>query len=278
MKLWPIFLLAGCLATCLTSPVNAGVPVTVIGGSTNNGNLDLTYAQEIVPAFFLPKPQVWVNVGTRAISGPYEDEMSSEPWAGPAPTPVTTDGTLNPPFPDGCAGPDCAVFFKAFSGGGANGAMTGHLYQDNPATPGASYVLTGWAGAEANLLATDLQIALEFLDAGNVVIPASGQVVSLIPTIFIPNGEAFNYKEYTALADAPVGAVTVRARVSIIGGSSNPAGGGQAFVVDDFALTEEVAPPPPPPSVLEIPTLDPRALAALALLLAAAAIWALRGR
>ena len=268
-------LVAFCLATCLSSPARAGVPVVVIGGSTNNGNLDLTYAQEITPGFFLPKPQVWQNVGSRAISGPFEDEMSSEPWAGPAPTPVTTDGNLNPPAPEGCNGPDCAVFFKPFSGGGVNGAADGDLYQDNPATPGATYVLTGWAGGEANILVTAAEFALEFLDGANAVIPASGQVTSLLPTLIVPNGQAFNYKQYTVIAIAPANAVTVRARASFRGGTSNPAGGGQSFLVDDFTLTAEG---PAPPSALVVPTLDPRALAAFALLLAAAAIPILKRR
>lgn len=207
-----------------------------------NGNLDLTYAQVIVDNpdpmddFFLPKPLGWVNEGFRTIAGPYEDEMSSEPWAGPAPTPVTTDGLANPPHPEGCGGPDCAVFFKPFSGNATDGAATGHLYQDNPATPGVRYVLTGWAGAEANALMTGAEIALEFLDAGNSVIPASGQIVDLLPTLYVDNGEAFDYKKYTAAAVAPANAASVRARASFIGGLGNPAGGGQAFVVDDFSL------------------------------------------
>ena len=87
-RLLTLFAVLGLVA-CGASVANA---VVVIGGSTNNGNLDLTYPQEIVAGFFLPKPQVWQNVGSRTIGGPYEDEMSSEPWAGPAPTPVTTDG------------------------------------------------------------------------------------------------------------------------------------------------------------------------------------------
>ena len=97
--------------------------------------------------------------------------MSSESWAGPTPTPVTTDNTLNPPFPEGCGNTavdgDCGVFFKPFSGGGANGPATGSLYQDNPATPGLKYTLTGWAGAELNVLMTDAVFAIDFLDAGN---------------------------------------------------------------------------------------------------------------
>src|SRR5262245_680123 len=89
----------------------------------SNGNLDRVHDVEIVPGFFLPKPDVWLNIGFRTISGPYEDEMSSEPWAGPSPTPVTADGLANPaPYN---ANPDWAVFFKPFSGGGVNGPATG---------------------------------------------------------------------------------------------------------------------------------------------------------
>ena len=209
---------------------------TIIGGSTKNGNLDATIATEIVPAFFLPKPTVWTNTGTRAITGPYEDEMSSEPWAGPAPTPVTADGN-GLPTPDGCdRGLDCAVFFKPFSGSATNGAATGHLFQDNPGTPGMKYILTGWAGAEANALMADAVFAVEFLDGGGIEIPLSGAELSLLPTLTTPNGEAFNYKKYTVSATAPGGTAFVRARASMIDGMSNPLGGGQAFVIDDFRL------------------------------------------
>jgi hypothetical protein len=190
-----------------------------------NGNLDVTYQQEIVPGFFLPKPASWINVGFRSVSGAYEDEMSSEPWAGPAPTPVTTGGI---------AGDDWAVFFKPFTGNVTDGSATGHLYQDNPATPGLTYRLTGWAGAEANVLMADAVFALEFLDAGASVI--GGSVLSLMPTLFTPNGQPFNYKQYSVSATAPAGTVSVRARASMIDALSNPAGGGQAFVVDDFVL------------------------------------------
>ncbi len=194
----------------------------------SNGNLDQTYQQEIVPGFFLPKPALWMNVGTRTITGPYEDEMSSEPWAGPAPTPVTTDGV---------AGDDWAVFFKPFSGGGANGPATGHLFQDVSGTPGMTYTLTGWAGAEANALMSDAVFALDFLNSGGTAI--GGAQLSLLPTLFVPNGQPFNYKQYTLSAVAPVGTFTVRARASMIDAISNPAGGGQAFVIDDFTLVPE---------------------------------------
>lgn len=201
----------------------------------SNGNLDQTYQQEIVPGFFLPKPALWVNEGFRTIGGAYEDEMSSETWAGPAPTPVTTGGV---------AADDWAVFFKPFSGNATDGPATGRLFQDNPATPGLRYTLTGWAGAEANALMQDAVFSLEFFSGGGLSL--GGAQLSLLPTLFVPNGEAFNYKQYAVTATAPAGTVSVRASASMIGAMGNPAGGGQAFVVDDFVL--EV--PEPTTSVL----------------------------
>lgn len=199
-----------------------------------NGNLDETYQQEIVPGFFLPKPTVWVNEGFRVITGPYEDELSSEPWAGPAPTPVTTN--------------DQGVFFKAFSGNETNGAATGHLYQDVPAVPGDVYTLTGWAGGEPNFFG-GAEFAIEFLDGTRGVI--GGTTLDLLEAgLLDDNGLAFDYKLYELSATAPAGTVMVRARASMINGVPNPAGGGQAYVVDDFTLTPE-----------------PASLAALALLL-----------
>jgi hypothetical protein len=105
------------------------------------------------------------------------------------------------------------------------------------ATPGLRYILTGWAGAEANVLMARAELALEFLDAGNNIIPLSGQTLNFLPTLTVDNGQPFDYKQYSVQATAPAGASKVRARISMIDGQSNPAGGGQAFVVDDFVLT-----------------------------------------
>jgi hypothetical protein len=240
MRKWIVCASSLCFAMSAVSAVNGQNLLT-------NGNLDQTQSVLIVDNdppgpgiedFFLPKPAAWNNEGSRTLTGPYEDEMSSEPWAGPAPTPVTTDGS-GLAGPDGCGvgNLDCAVFVKPFSGNATpNGPATGHLYQDVPATAGLRYTLTGWAGAEANALMTGAEIALEFLDAGGSVI--GGDVVNLLPTLFVDNGEPFDYKQYTASAIAPVGTVEARARASMIGALSNPLGGGQAFVVDDFSLQQ----------------------------------------
>lgn len=210
----------------------------------SNGNLDVMYQQEIVTGFFLPKPNQWVNVGSRSISGAYEDEMSSEPWAGPAPTPVTTDGFNVDTGVD--TNDDWGVFFKPFSGNATDGLATGHLYQDVAGTPGMTYTLTGWAGAEANAMMTGAEFALEFLDSGFNVIGST--VLDLLPTLYVDNGLAFDYKMYTLNGVAPAGTVWVRSRASMIGAQSNPAGGGQAYVVDDFTLT--VVPEPATMAVL----------------------------
>lgn len=191
-----------------------------------NGDLDKTYQQEIVPGFFLPKPKDWINDGSRTIGGPYEDEMSSEPWAGPAPTPVTTNGANSD---------DWAVFFKPFSGNATNGAATGHLHQTVAGVAGLEYTLTGWAGAEANASMVDARFAIEFLDSGNNMI--GGVVRSILADILVPNGHPFNYKMFDVKGIAPVGTSFVRVRVSMIDAMANPAGGGQAYVVDDFGLT-----------------------------------------
>jgi hypothetical protein len=224
------------LAFCAARTSRAEV---IIGGSLNNGYLDRTYAQEIIPGFFLPKPQVWQNVATRTITGPYEDEMSSEPWAGPSPTPVTTGNFLNAPFPEGCGNTatdgDCGVFFKPFTGDVTNGAASASLYQDNPGLPGTKYILTGWAGAEANALMGGAEFSIDFLNAANGLISSAS--IDLLPTLKVINGESFNYKKYTVSGIAPLGTVTVRARASMINALNNPNGGGQAFVVDDFTLS-----------------------------------------
>jgi hypothetical protein len=206
-----------------------------------NGTLDVTYQEVIVDNappgpgmedFFLPKPASWINTGVRVISGPYEDEMSSEPWAGPAPTPVTNLG-VDPDGPGGNPG-DWAVFYKPFTGSVANGAATGHLYQDNPATPGQKYILKGWAGAEANFVG-GAEFALEFLNGAGG--PIGAAVLDLVAAgLFTPNGEPFNYKQFAVSAIAPAGTAAVRSRASMTNAMSNPQGGGQALVMDDFVL------------------------------------------
>lgn len=226
--------------TLIVTAVLAGGMTSASMGMLTNGNLDQGYAQEIVPGFFLPKPRHWINEGSRTITGAYEDEMSLEPWAGPAPTPVTTDGDAA--FPDGIGiGNDGGVFFKPFTGNSTNGAATGHLYQDVAATAGVAYVLSAWAGAEANYsglipgTTTRTVLAMDFLGAGGAII-SSAELDLVAAGLGVPNGLSFNYKNFSVSAIAPAGTASLRARMSMIDAFANPAGGGQALVVDDFTL------------------------------------------
>lgn len=228
------------------------MPGTSWANLLTNGDLDLTQPVQN-GQIIVPKPASWVNQGTRSITGAYEDEMSSEPWAGPAPTPVTANGT-GLPFGtgNGCGGPDCAVFFKPFSGNVTpNGLATGHLYQDNAATAGTAYKLTAWAGAEANALARRIVLALEFLDAANTILQ-SEELDLIAAGLFTDNGLAFDYKQFTVEEVAPGGTAFVRVRASMIDAQGNPAGGGQAIVFDDFVLASPATVDVPEPTTLAL--------------------------
>jgi hypothetical protein len=133
------------------------------------------------------------------------------------------------------------VFFKPFSGNATDGLATGHLQQTVAGSPGSTYQLTGWAGAESNALMQGAEFAIDYLNSSSALISSS--TVNLLPTLFVPNGQPFNYKMYTINSIAPAGTAFVRARASMIGAAGNPAGGGQAFVVDDFTLSSFVPEP-----------------------------------
>ncbi len=235
------FVLVACLVACATSTVSAAV---LIGGALNNGYLDDAVRVQNTtganPASFLPQPAVWTYEGTTTIFGPFVDGVTVEPQSGQLPTPQTTGALGDPPRPDGCSNDplvaDCGAFFKAFQGSTARGPITVHLFQDHPATPGLKYILTGWAGGQANHLAAGHELAIEFLDAGGNLIPLSGDINPLAE-LLVDNGQPRFFKEYMAMAVAPANAAEVRARVSMIGGMANPLGGGQAFDVDDIVLT-----------------------------------------
>lgn len=247
------------LVACGSGVANA---VVVIGDFVGNGNLDQTYPQPIVDNnpppglgpedFSLAKPLIWVNEGTRTNTGPYEDELSSEGFAGGAPTPATADGT-GTGHPTGCGSVDCGVFFKPFSGDLATGNLaTGHLYQDNPGIPGLKYIMSGWAGAEPSYSGlipggvTKSEFAIEF-DTDND--RTNGFISSVILDLVADgmtgdtgaNGR--DYELHTLMGVAPPLTTVVRVRVSMIDAygfnNGNPAPGqnGQAFVVDDFTLT-----------------------------------------
>jgi hypothetical protein len=221
---------------------SAAKATTLIGGSTSNGYLDENHA-EFDPAANanIAYPNVWTNNGFKTNTGAYNDDLSSEPWSGPAPTPVTAGAT---PF-DQCQGPDCGVFFKAFTGNINTGDLANAiLFQDKPAVAGRQYIMGGWAGAEANYsglipaTVTQSLFRLTFLNASSSVVGTATLDLAADGLGTPGGGPAFNYKYHQLAATAPAGTVTVRTSVEMRNGYSNPAGGGQAFVADDLALNE----------------------------------------
>jgi hypothetical protein len=154
---------------------------------------------------------------------------------------MSSEGFANVLAPGGLG-----LFFKPFQGATTN-KITASLYQDNPATPGTLYTLTGWAGAGTSYIGlTDATVKsefhLQFLDGASVVI--GNTTLDLVaaglgtgaPT---PPAGGFGYHPFTLSATAPAGTVSVRALATMIDAYNNPLGGDQAFVVDAFSLVPE---------------------------------------
>src|SRR2546421_12310321 len=120
----------------------------------------------------LATPVSWNAVANKTISGPFNDGMSSEGFAN-----VQQPGGLG-------------LFFKPFQGNVQTGdRITATLYQDNAATAGLSYTLTGWAGAGASYIGLSdpsvlSEFHLSFFDAGNNLL--SDAVINLAPGLGVP--------------------------------------------------------------------------------------------
>lgn len=239
----------GCALACYALSLGLVAGTRADGAELlENGSLDLTIPYNPNPGnptSFAPQPANWTVVGTKTVSGAYTDPLASEPWAGPAPTPETSEGSGDPySSGTGCDGLDCGVFFKPFGGNLTTGDLaTGHLRQTVLGIPGDTYILSGWVGAEPNYSGlipgtqTRTELAIDFLGAGFVLLSSS--VIDLHAAgLGAPNGEPFAYREYSVSGVAPVGTLFVRPRLSMIDAYSNPAGGGQALVADDFSLQQ----------------------------------------
>jgi hypothetical protein len=203
-----------CLLTWGTGVANANELL--------NANLDVTE----VGQQDLATPTGWTVEAARFSSGPYGDGCSSEDFA----------NILDP----GGKG----LFFKPF-GGAVGDELSVLFYQDNPATPGTKYTLSGYAAAEANycgFFATNspaprTQFFVEFLDAG-----ANGLVTNVYS--LTANGlSSFMTLFTTAQYTAPANTATVRAGVRMLNAYTTT--GSQGFWVDAFDL-ESVAPPGSP--------------------------------
>jgi hypothetical protein len=171
-----------------------------------------------------PTPTGWTVEAFKVLSGPHFDGCSSEPWC-------------NVLEPDGYG-----LFFKPFQGD-IGDEISVQFYQDVAASPGAKYILSGYAAGEANYCGffptnnppPETLFVIQFLDAGNTVIASNAfdLVAAGLPDSGPASMTLFTMPEVTA----PANAVTVRAGAFMNNAhrTTNP----QNFFVDAFDLTVE---------------------------------------
>jgi hypothetical protein len=196
-----------------------------------NANLDQTV---LVPGGQLnPVPLGWTVDASKTISGTFFDGGDSETFCN-----VLDAG-------------GSGFFFKPFQGtvGPPADLLTVHLYQDNSATPGTKYTLSGYAAGEANYCgffttnspAPKTLFVIEFLDASSSVLASNA--FDLVAA-GLPNGGPGSMSSFlytTPQVTAPAKTVTVRAGASILNAYNNNVNP-QNFFVDAFDL-EAIAPP-----------------------------------
>lgn len=197
----------------------------------SNGNLDAIAVQP--GGQNGSTPNSWIVSASKTISGDFFDGCSSEPWC-------------NVQDPDGFG-----LFFKPFQGSQSEGdLLTVYFYQDNPATPGTKFTLSGYAAGEANysgFFATNSPAPqtiffVEFRDAGG-----NGLVTNVYDLINagLPGGGPGSMVQFTTPQfTAPANTTVVRAGAAVINvynAGVNP----QSFFVDAFDL-DSVAPPGSP--------------------------------
>jgi len=201
--------------------------------------------------------EILIDTGMNLIGS--NGQLSSTPNA---PWVVTASRGANLAFNDGAAseafadqdGGGFGLFFKAFVGNPpwdpTAGSVDAHIYQDAAATPGTSYTLSGWWGAEDNFsgfstAGANVIFALDFYGAGDTLL-SSAELDLEAAGLGDPASPGLNYEQFQLSAIAPAGTLTVRARGSMIAGVffQDP---GQALVTDNWSLTETDSAPDPVP-------------------------------
>ena len=155
--------------------------------------------------------------------------------------------------------PGRGLWMRAFVGTDADRAQA-NLFQDVPGTPGRIYRMSGWAhfegffpGGVSNLNAgtgppdptndgpaspTDTFFSLQFLGAGDVVLPGGASIeLRANGQTNDPDTAMRDWLQHSLTATAPAGTVEVRVRASLVDGLANPGVNPQSAFVDDFSLT-----------------------------------------
>lgn len=183
-------------------------------------------------------PIGWIVDAVKSVSGTFQDGGDSEPWCNVSP----------PSDPAGYG-----FFFKPFQGqvGPPADLINVNLYQDNPATPGTKFTLSGYPSGQANYCgyfttnspAPATLFVIAFLDSGGNIIQSNfwDLIVGGMPNTGPLVTPDFQY--VTTQVTAPPGTVTVRAGATMLNAYSTT--GQQSWFVDSFDL-ESVAPPGSP--------------------------------
>ena len=220
-----------------------------------NGNLNAT-TQVGDPAIYYPEPTSWTLT---------TDPCSTFPCAivrfPGNPAPFAEHANPGAPGTNG-------ILFNSTEGNfpGFPDVLTvdAEIKQSVAGTPGVPYKMTGWAyfeggyaggvdnlsplapaprGGQPSL--TDTFFALEFLGAGDVVLPGSvqielkeaGQVNNPSADDSTPELRAPFWKQHTLMGVAPAGTLKVQVRAAMVDGEFNVDMPHQAAWVDDFELT-----------------------------------------
>jgi len=170
---------------------------------------------------------------------------------------TNSDGCSSETFCNVCCASGNGLFFKPFGGTPTDRASV-LFFQNNPATPGGKYTLSGYFGAEANYCgffatnspAPQTLMVVEFLDGANNVLSSNAfdLIANGLTAVGAGGGQMVQLTttQYTATA----GSVTVRAGTSML--NAYGTSGAQAFVADVFDL--EVVVPPGAPVITNQPS------------------------
>jgi len=195
-----------------------------------NGTLDQISVFDQVNA----TPTGWHTEANQSSSGVFLDGADSENFCNV----VDTNGY--------------GLFFKPFQGHlSPEDLLTVNFYQDNSATPGTKFTLSGYAAGEANFCAffptntpaPKALFVIEFLDNAGAIL--SSNSFDLV-TNGLPSGGPGSMASFlftTPQVTAPAKTVTVRAGASLLNAYGTT--GAQSFFVDAFDLEATAAPGSP---------------------------------
>jgi hypothetical protein len=220
------------------------------------------------------QPNLLIN-GSLDVPGLHESDVATgwtltESGAANTATFASFANNTPPPAPVGSTD-QVGLWYRGFEGttfDDPRPAVDAHLTQSVPGVPGLKYTMTGWARFEANWAGgldflpsggtidppvpprwpentpspTRTEFALEFLDAGNNVLPGS-VVADLHDDLGQMNDNQWH--QHMLMATAPAGTVSVQVRSSMLNGVNSDLNPQSAFV-DDFSLSAI----PEPASVL----------------------------